>query len=90
LIEGEFLQGEVNRPVRALLPRVRVREVLPDGLGARAGLRKHDIIVAVGDRPTPHVDALHRLLGSKNVGASLELKLLRNGRVHVQAIELPW
>ncbi len=69
---------------------VRVREVLPDGLGARAGLRKHDIIVAVGDKPTPHVDALHRYLGSKNVGASLELKLLRNGRVHVQAVELPW
>lgn len=47
-------------------------------------------IVAVGDKPTPHVDALHRYLGSKNVGAALELKLLRNGRVHVQAVELPW
>ena len=69
---------------------VRVREVTPDGIGARAGLRKHDVIVAVGERPTPHVDALHRYLGSKNVAASLELKLLRDGRVLVQPIELPW
>ncbi len=69
---------------------VRVQEVVADGLGARTGLRKHDIIVAAGDRPTPHVDALHRFLGSKEVGPSLELKLLRDGRVVVQRIELPW
>jgi S1-C subfamily serine protease len=48
------------------------------------------VIVAVGNRPTPHVDALHRYLGSKEVATSLELKLLRDGRVVVQPIELPW
>lgn len=69
---------------------VRVQEVVPDGLAARTGIRKHDIIVSAGDRPTPHVDALHRFLGSKEIGASLELKLLRDGRVVIQRIELPW
>ena len=69
---------------------VRVHDVERDGVGARAGLRKHDVIVAVGDRPTPHVDALHRYLTSKEVPATLELKLLRDGRVTVQEIERPW
>jgi S1-C subfamily serine protease len=69
---------------------VRVRDVTADGLGARAGLRKHDVIVAVDDQPTPHVDALHRHLGSNNVGATLELKLLRDGRVLTQTIEPKW
>jgi S1-C subfamily serine protease len=87
----EPLPKQVARALGLPQPNgVRVREVLADGLGAKAGLRKHDVIVAVGDKPTPHVDALHRYLGSKNVGASLELKLLRDGRVHVQPIELPW
>ena len=69
---------------------VRVRDVTAGGLGARAGLRKHDVIVAVGEQPTPHVDALHRHLGSNRIGASLDLKLLRDGRVLTQAIERPW
>jgi len=69
---------------------VRVRDVAADGVGARAGLRKHDVIVAVGDQPTPHVDALHRHLGSNNVGATLELKFLRDGRVVTQTIEPTW
>jgi S1-C subfamily serine protease len=69
---------------------VRVLDVDAAGIGARAGLRKHDVIVAVGDRPTPHVDALHRYLGSKEVTTSLELKLLRDGRLVVQPIDLPW
>ena len=87
----EPLPKQVARALGLPQPNgVRVREVLADGLGAKAGLRKHDVIVAVGDKPTPHVDALHRYLGSKNVGESLELKLLRDGRVHVQPIELPW
>jgi S1-C subfamily serine protease len=87
----EPLPKQVARALGLPQPNgVRVREVLADGIGAKAGLRKHDVIVAVGDKPTPHVDALHRYLGSKNVGASLELKLLRDGRVHVQPIELPW
>src|SRR5512147_191309 len=87
----EPLPKQVARALGLPQPNgVRVREVLADGIGAKAGLRKHDVIVAVGDKPTPHVDALHRYLGSKNVGASLELKILRDGRVHVQPIELPW
>jgi S1-C subfamily serine protease len=87
----EPLPKQVARALGLPQPNgVRVREVLADGIGAKAGLRKHDVIVAVGDKPTPHVDALHRYLGSKNVGAALELKLLRDGRVHVQPIELPW
>ena len=69
---------------------VRVRDVAADGLGARAGLRKHDVIVAVDDQPTPHVDALHRHLGSNSVGTTLALKLLRDGRVLTQTIEPKW
>ncbi len=84
----EPLPKQVARALALPQPNgVRVRDVVPNGLGARAGLRKHDIIVAVGDKPTPHVDALHRYLGSKNVGASLELKLLRDGRVQVVEVE---
>ena len=69
---------------------VQVQDVVKDGPGARAGLRKHDVIVAVSDRPTSNVDALHRELSAKDLPSSPERTLFRDGRLLTQKIARGW
>ena len=69
---------------------VQVQDVVKDGAGAKAGLRKHDIIVAVGDRPTANVDALHRELSAQDLPSAPELLLFRDGRLLTQKIARGW
>jgi len=59
---------------------VSVDEVIADGPAARAGVQSGDRIVAVDGRPTPDVDALHRVLGGDSIGRSVRIELLRGPR----------
>jgi S1-C subfamily serine protease len=56
---------------------VRVVSVEPDSPAARAGVREGDLVFALGDRPTPSIDELHRLLDAELVGVRSELHVLR-------------
>jgi S1-C subfamily serine protease len=50
-----------------------------DSAAARGGLLVGDILVAVGGRPVPSVEALRDLLGGEQVGARLRLSVSRGG-----------
>jgi len=50
-----------------------------DSPAARAGLMLGDVLVAVGGRPVPTLEALRDLLGADQIGARLRLVVLRGG-----------
>ena len=56
-----------------------VAEVLPEGPAAAAGLKRHDVILAVGDKPVKAVADLIAAVG-KSQGEKLTLKILRGGK----------
>ena len=74
------------RVVRALgLPSpsgVLVVSVSPGWPADRAGLQEGDILLHLGLRPTPTLDAIHRLLTRETVGQPLEALFLRDGSLH--------
>ena len=61
----------------AVVSGVRVISLEPDGPAQRAGIREGDVIVAYGGHPVAGIDELHRLLTEEQVGAKVELTLLR-------------
>ncbi len=65
---------------------VAVSEVSPDSPAKRAGLRKGDIIIAVGQSATSTVDDLHRLLTRDAVGKEAPLALLRGNALFKASI----
>jgi S1-C subfamily serine protease len=56
-----------------------ITEVAPESPAARAGLRKHDILLAVAGRPVGHPRELRRALVASPVKEALELRVLRRG-----------
>ncbi|AMO22463.1 trypsin-like peptidase domain-containing protein [Ramlibacter solisilvae] len=67
--------------------------LLVSGIGeesaaARGGLQVGDIIVAVGGRPVPSVEALRDLLGGEQIGARLRLLVLRVGVPQELSVEV--
>jgi S1-C subfamily serine protease len=60
---------------------VAVLEVISGSPAQKAGLTSRDIIVSIGQIPTPSVDDLHRFLDGHPVGVSYEMMVLRNGTV---------
>jgi S1-C subfamily serine protease len=81
--------GAQSRPVnrrlqhRLGLPSASVVEVAavePGGPAAGAGLRRGDLIYALGEALVATVDDLHRLLSKWPAGAAVEVRLLREGR----------
>ncbi len=67
-------QGGHQRPRRGL-------RIGPGNGPADDGLRPGDLILAVDGKPTPTVDAVHRLLGRQTIGRALELRVLRQGQI---------
>lgn len=57
-----------------------VTEVLPDSAAARAGLVRHDILLAVGGQPLLGSEALTELLSTLPRDRDLDLELLRAGK----------
>ncbi|MFN3974717.1 MAG: S1C family serine protease [Dehalococcoidia bacterium] len=71
---------------------VGIVQVVPGGPADRAGLEPGDVIVGLGDTPTPSVDAVHRLLSRDAIGKRLPVAILREGelfRAVVVPIEAP-
>lgn len=60
---------------------VSVREVVAGGPAERAGLAAGDIIVRVGDSPMTGIDDLFSLLDHRTIGTTVELGVLRQGRM---------
>jgi S1-C subfamily serine protease len=81
--------GAQSRPVNRRLQHrlglrspsvVEVAVVEPGGPAARAGLRRGDLLYALGDASVATVDDLHRLLSKWPAGTAVEVRLLREGQ----------
>ena len=59
---------------------ILVSSVENGGPAERAGLRKGDIIVGLGEHPVSGIDDLHRLLTEERVGQKTVLRVLRRAR----------
>ena len=79
--------GAQVRPVRPAaqrqfkLPAPTVVEVLSlekNGLAAKAGVREHDILLAVNGKSVATVDDVHRLLTGVQAGSHVKLSILRD------------
>ncbi|RLQ21497.1 Do family serine endopeptidase [Seongchinamella sediminis] len=58
---------------------VLVREVVPDGAAAEAGVIAGDIITLIGNRPVKSVDAFEQAVDALGSGSSVPLRLMRRG-----------
>jgi S1-C subfamily serine protease len=59
---------------------VEIQALEEDGPADQAGLQEEDVIVSLGDRPTPGVDELHKLLTELPVGVPATVRVLRGER----------
>lgn len=66
---------DVRRSVRG----AEVQRVVPDGPAEAAGVRRGDVIVAVDGEPTPSRSALRALVIAQEVGARLDVEVMRGG-----------
>jgi serine protease Do len=55
------------------------QSILPDGPGAKAGLREGDVITEVDGEAIDEKNSLVSILGRKRVGQVVELKIIRDG-----------
>ena len=67
---------------------VLVNEVYPGGPAERAGLKVGDIVSAVDGRPVDDPPSLVFRIGSRAVGGTVKLSLLRDGKPLTVAVEL--
>jgi serine protease Do len=65
-----------------------VREVVDSGPGAKAGLERGDLIVAVAGQPLRRMDDLFRVLDTAEPGSSVELTLVRGVDERTVTVEL--
>jgi S1-C subfamily serine protease len=66
---------------------VAVRSVEFGSPAAQAGLLARDVIVRLGNKPTPSVADLHRALSGDAIGATLPIEILRDGKQRVLSIQ---
>jgi len=59
---------------------VEVHQVLKDSPAERAGIHNGDVILSINENPLESVDDIHRFLAKVEVGANLNIAVLRNGK----------
>jgi S1-C subfamily serine protease len=71
------------RAVQAVERRsgIEVVQVVPGSPAAAAGLRREDLLLAVGETPVEDVGDLQRLMTGDHIGRSITLLVFRDGRV---------
>jgi serine protease Do len=97
--DGRFTRAYIgiaggSRPLPPRLAReldrttgVEVVEVVEGSPAAKAGLRREDLIVAVGETPVEGVDDLQRLMTGELIGESVTTTVLREGsRIEVRLV----
>jgi serine protease Do len=97
--DGRFTRAYIgiaggSRPLPPRLAReldrttgVEVVEVVEGSPAANAGLRREDLIVAVGEPPVEGVDDLQRLMTGELIGESVTTTVLREGsRIEVRLV----
>jgi S1-C subfamily serine protease len=57
---------------------VRIADVMPQSLAAKAGLRVNDLLIAMNDRILETVDDLHRLLSILPIDMAIDVTLIRD------------
>jgi S1-C subfamily serine protease len=75
------LPRRIGLAARAGPQAVRIGEVEPGGPAAKGGLRVGDIILALDGVAVGGADDLIRLLGASRIGQTVEVSILRNGRI---------
>lgn len=86
--EEVLLPAAVARRVGLSSPRgVGIRSVGPDIPAAAAGLRRGDVLVALGGASVESVADLHRLLGADAIDARIELTILRAGESTTRSVQ---
>ena len=65
---------------------VLVVDVTTGSPAADAGLRPGDVVLALDDKQTASVDAVHKLLDGRTIGRTVTLRVLREGRIETFGI----
>jgi S1-C subfamily serine protease len=61
---------------------IRIVAVTPGSPAEAAGIRKGDLIVALGSAPVTGIDALHRILARETIGRPAPVALVRDGALY--------
>jgi serine protease Do len=61
-------------------PGAVVTRITPNGPASAAGLRSGDVVERFGGRPVPNSRALTRMIGDAQIGASVPIDIIRDGR----------
>jgi Do/DeqQ family serine protease len=90
---GAVRRGQLGVSVQDLTPELAsafnipvqqggavIAQVMPRSTAARAGLREGDVVLRVNDRPIRDGSALRNAVGLLEVGASVRLDILRDGK----------
>jgi serine protease Do len=86
---GQALTPEIAASLELERPAgVLVNDVFSDGPAARAGLKVGDVIVAADGRPIDDPPGLQYRIGTRPVGGSIELSVLREGKAMTVTVEL--
>jgi serine protease Do/serine protease DegQ len=89
---GSVRRGQLGVSVQDLTPDLArafnipanqgavIAQVVPRSAAARAGLREGDVVLRVNDRPIRDSNSLRNAVGLLEIGASVQLDILRDGR----------
>ena len=89
---GSVRRGQLGVSVQDLTPELArafnipanqgavIAQIVPRSAAARAGLQEGDVVLRVNDRPIRDSNSLRNAVGLLEIGASVQLDILRDGR----------